>query len=544
MSFIKRFSIILCLFLFLLLPVYALTHKVGPSDTLFGLARQYEVPQSWIVRANNLQNEIIRTGTELEIPVDGLKSLSVRPGDTLSSLALELRVSQEEIISVNQLKGTTLFSGQKIRVPKPLKPGTCRVLPGDTLTALAKREKVSLDKIRAYNALTDDVIYPGQILTVRPGRPDFHQIENGESLWLIASKYSIALDDLKKWNNLEDKSLIHPGTVLTLHPGLKPDRFPPASSPRREVTLASVNQKTDSKERKKTALPRKGEYYFSSPLRHSQPDTEYWEDSESSTLTDYQHAQSVLKELEEEIQSSTPLSSLLSGQHIVLDPGHGGMDPGAIVTVKDGNGNPLTVTEDEYAYDIAIRLYKILRRHGASVSLTVLAPDHLSREGENPRQTFVNKKNEVYNNESHNGNAGWRPVGTAEGLDMRKETARQQINRAPLLAKRKGTLFLSIHADNSPELPAGRAVLFFGATEEEKESSRELAQCLASKLGSGAFIKEQTLRVLQNNPADAAVLVETRNVYYERNCWALRSPELREQDAQMLAAGILKWCRR
>lgn len=549
---------------------HALTHTVKETDTLFGLSLKYNIPQSWIIRANNLKNETIRTGAKLDIPEEGLRTLHVRPGDTLSSLAIEFRVSQQEILQLNNLKDSRIRIGQKLKLPEPLRPGTCRVLQGDTLTAIAKRSSISVEQLRAYNALDNDTIHPGDVLTIQPGRPDFHQVENGESLWSIATQYKLSMAELKQWNTLDAKAVIHPGAVLVLHPGLNPQAFRPAAgnaaqapastpqgsqtpafrspSPRppdtgSHVSMAAVNSTAPAGNKKAAAmqLPRKGEYFYSSPKRNSQPNNTYWEESDTSVLTDYNRAQKVLKVLEEDVQSLPKLSDRLAGRHIVIDPGHGGLDPGAAVTVQDGNGNPITIVEDEYAYDIAIRLYRILRRHGASVSLTVVSPDHLSREGENPRQTFVNKKNEVYNHESHNGNAGWRPVGTTEGLDMRKTIAAGQIRNAPHLAKRKGTLFISIHADISPELPAGRAVLFDGVSEKEKEASRALAQCMAKHLGAGSFIKNQPLRVLQNNPADAAVLVETRNVHYPQNCWALRSPELREQDALMLADGILQW---
>ena len=84
------------------------------------------------------------------------------------------------------------------------------------------------------------------------------------------------------------------------------------------------------------------------------------------------------------------LSRDLEGWHLIIDPGHGGLDPGAIVSVVDGNGNPIIVTEDEYVYDIALRLYRLLIRHGASVKMTIIAPDHHIRDGESARLTFVN----------------------------------------------------------------------------------------------------------------------------------------------------------
>ncbi len=55
---------------------------------------------------------------------------------------------------------------------------------------------------------------------------------------------------------------------------------------------------------------------------------------------------------------------------MVLDPGHGGIDPGAIVEAKDDAGASYFIVEDEYVYDLALRVYVLLRRHGATVTLT------------------------------------------------------------------------------------------------------------------------------------------------------------------------------
>jgi N-acetylmuramoyl-L-alanine amidase len=51
--------------------------------------------------------------------------------------------------------------------------------------------------------------------------------------------------------------------------------------------------------------------------------------------------------------------------HVILDPGHGGSDPGAM---KRG------VSEDELAYDIMLRVKQVLERNGATVYPTVVDP--------------------------------------------------------------------------------------------------------------------------------------------------------------------------
>lgn len=49
-----------------------------------------------------------------------------------------------------------------------------------------------------------------------------------------------------------------------------------------------------------------------------------------------------------------------------LDPGHGGCDPGAV-----GKNGKYSLSEDEYAYDVVLRMARELQRHGATVYVLV-----------------------------------------------------------------------------------------------------------------------------------------------------------------------------
>ena len=533
-KFVPVFVLALCV-----TKIDAVEHVVAPSDTLFGLALQYDIPVTWIIRSNNLSDDSIRVGEILDIPSNGIRSLEVRPGDTLSGLSVEFDIPVEDLRAVNALETDLLTVGQKLVIPPPTPRGTHRVVSGESLLSIANQYDISLEALKTINGLDSDVIYPNQLLIVLPPRPEGHEVIPGESLWSIANRYGISMNDLKTWNHLQ-RDVIHPGEMLVLYQGLEKSSI---KSPSAGVALASLPQKNPEELRARTNinLPSFGEYFYSAPTATRQPNEEYWESSDASPLVDYNRAREVLKAFDAEIAAEGAAGSRLKGYQIILDPGHGGLDPGAIVSVEDGNGNPVVITEDEYAYDVAIRLYRILRRNGALVSLTILAPDHDVRDGMNARETFVNRKNEVYNNEAHNRNAAWRPVGGIEGLDLRKGIASGIITSTSASLRRKGTIFVSIHADNTSEFPAGTAVLFDGEDERELAASQKLAEAMAPSLGTGSFTHRQQLRVLRGNPADAAVLVEARNIYYPRNAWALRSADLREQDARMIADGILAW---
>ncbi len=69
-------------------------------------------------------------------------------------------------------------------------------------------------------------------------------------------------------------------------------------------------------------------------------------------------------------------------RHVIIDPGHGGSDPG---TTRRG------LSEDELAYDVAMRLKKRLEREGATVYLTV---EDVQKPGARNSASLSNGKSE------------------------------------------------------------------------------------------------------------------------------------------------------
>ena len=86
-------------------------------------------------------------------------------------------------------------------------------------------------------------------------------------------------------------------------------------------------------------------------------------------------------------QSLNMVDASLAGCVFYLDSGHGGPDPGAI-----GKRGRYRLYEDEYAYDITLRLAKNLMEHGAEVCMIVQDPD----DGIRDEQILQGDKDERY----------------------------------------------------------------------------------------------------------------------------------------------------
>ena len=76
--------------------------------------------------------------------------------------------------------------------------------------------------------------------------------------------------------------------------------------------------------------------------------------------------------------AAVPLeSNVLKGKVYYIVSGHGGPDPGAVGSLRSQS-----LCEDEYAYDIALRLARNLLSYGATVYLITRDPNDGIREGE------------------------------------------------------------------------------------------------------------------------------------------------------------------
>jgi N-acetylmuramoyl-L-alanine amidase len=224
----------------------------------------------------------------------------------------------------------------------------------------------------------------------------------------------------------------------------------------------------------------------------------------------------------------------------VIDPGHGGLDPGAIVANRDGVNRDVYVVEDEYAYDIAMRVYEHLTLLGAKTELTVIAPNHLIRDNLRASVTFVHEQNEVYNDEAANRRHSSKARPRSANLSRRVRIA----NRFFRGAEGGKTLFISLHADNSPGRPKGPIAIYLKRKGKVDRPSRKFAQVMQKALDQPdmrAQIQGRSLLVLRNNKAHAEILVEVHNVHDKGEAYRLRFHRTREEDADRIVKGILTY---
>jgi len=119
---------------------------------------------------------------------------------------------------VNQLTSTSLSIGQQLKIPVTNTDISeefqyYTVVRGDSLYAIAVRFHTTVDTIKKLNNLTSNTLSVGQQLKVprsaSGGSEDyiFYVVKAGDTLYSVASKFGMTVDDLKALNNLSSNNL-------------------------------------------------------------------------------------------------------------------------------------------------------------------------------------------------------------------------------------------------------------------------------------------------------------------------------------------------
>ena len=144
------------------------------------------------------------------IPTDTYKVMS---GDTLYSISKKLDTTVTELKKLNNLSNSNLSVGQILKIPiKIVDIGDTelyQVKSGDTLYSIANKYNISVNELKTINNLNNDNLSVGQLLNVPSGLSlvNTYTVEKGDTLYSIAKKFDISVNKLKEYNKLSSNLL-------------------------------------------------------------------------------------------------------------------------------------------------------------------------------------------------------------------------------------------------------------------------------------------------------------------------------------------------
>ena len=230
-------------------------HIVQPGETIFSLARKYEVESRELIRHNPNLLQGLKTGEVLRIPFNGdveeTEEISVQEveptfithkikrretpyfiskkyGISIDDIykynpdlkkfkrGVKIRIPQfEEPVSEAEDITEVLPEGERVEIPSGSDFIEHRVRPDETLFSLSKKYSRSISEILHYNPDAQPLKI-GMLIRLPEGRSEFsgspdserqgdfyiHMIETGETLYGLTKTYHISESELKELNPL------------------------------------------------------------------------------------------------------------------------------------------------------------------------------------------------------------------------------------------------------------------------------------------------------------------------------------------------------
>lgn len=149
---------------------------------------------------------------------DGPQHLLVPTSKAQLLTASLSNLKPEELVSLRPKKA--VFDTVASTTPRLKR--TYKVKSGDNLTTIAKANRVNVRDLQRWNKLTGKNIKAGQMLVMQDTRkpatrkkPTQYKVKKGDSLYIVAKRFNVEMQHLKRWNPNSAKAL-KPGQMLTI----------------------------------------------------------------------------------------------------------------------------------------------------------------------------------------------------------------------------------------------------------------------------------------------------------------------------------------
>ena len=162
-------------------------YVVREGDTFADIAKSYDVPVVMLMQANEGFNRRLSVGDSLVIPEYVRKKVEKKAAKSENKPAAKPKTSNEK---------TSVYTVQS----------------GDNLTNIARKFGTTVAKIQELNNMgSSSSLSVGQKLKVAGTAQEngfkIHTVKKGEGLWDISRQYKVTIEEIVKWNDLQDTKI-------------------------------------------------------------------------------------------------------------------------------------------------------------------------------------------------------------------------------------------------------------------------------------------------------------------------------------------------
>ncbi len=221
---------------------------VESSNTLFYIAKKFNVTIQSIIEANNLKDDTLQPGQKLRIPSQSefmvkpsekkAEFYQVKKGDTKWRIATLYNISVDELNQLNpELQGDELKEGEYIWVPNTEKQLNEEVketykqeqspdfiyhvvMEGEGLFKIAVIYETTQEEIEKLNPEAVKLLRPGMLLKIPGKKKDkfiTHVVEKGDTIYNLCNKYDVT-EEYLLLNNTDLKDGLKLGTTIFIKP--------------------------------------------------------------------------------------------------------------------------------------------------------------------------------------------------------------------------------------------------------------------------------------------------------------------------------------
>ena len=190
-------------------------HQVDEKETLFAISRRYKTPVNEIVQNNEELKQGLKIGQRIKVPFletsaipTGAKLHNVGPGETLFSIAKTYQVAVQDLKTWNELQGNDLSVGQALIIEgkADMKADSVSAAPPVAEMEKAPENKPIADPVTKPTE-QKPTTSPANSTVLTSGGWITHKVEQGQTLFSIARQYDAKVEDLIEWNGLSSNNL-------------------------------------------------------------------------------------------------------------------------------------------------------------------------------------------------------------------------------------------------------------------------------------------------------------------------------------------------